>query len=196
MKQSEHIFPSAIKGEFVFLDQIIEDDARLIYNWRTSNAGLWLNQPDDYSVQTQRDWIVSRPSTEMNWMIMTNDYLVPVGMVGIYDVNWRDGVTNVGRLILDPKYVHKSTPYGLEALKLTYKYAFEDMGMRKISGTICGANDKVVSLQAYLGMTCEGHLKKHTLINGEYQDLRIFSLFKEDSARYFAEIDKKLEKYR
>ena len=196
MEQSEHIFPSSIKGEFIFLDQIVEDDAPYIYHWRTSESGRYLNEPKGYSIKMQEEWIINRPSTEMNWLILHNKSLSPLGMVSIYDVNWRDGVTNVGRLILDQRYIHKSTPFGLEALKLTYKYAFEDMGMRKISGTICGANEKVVSLQAYLGMTCEGHLKKHALINGEYQNLKIFSLFKEDSARYFAEIDKKLQKFR
>jgi len=92
-------------------------------------------------------------------------------------VNMLDKVANVGRLLLDDEYFRKSTPYGLEALLLTYDYVFNTMGFRKITGDILGMNKEMVKLQKFLGMFEEGYLKEHTYINHEFVDIHIMSLF-------------------
>ena len=109
--------------------------------------------------------------------------------IGIYDINHGDKVANVGRLLLDEQYLTKSTPYGLEALKLTYGYVFEEMNFHKISGDILGANENMYKLQKFLGMQQEGYLRSHVFINAEFHDLYIMSLFKKDFPKYSMKID-------
>jgi RimJ/RimL family protein N-acetyltransferase len=117
-------------------------------------------------------------------------------MVSIYDCDWVNGVSNVGRLLLSDQYIHNNKPYGLEALLLTYDYVFNVMNFRKISGTINSRNEKIVSLQKFLGMKTEGYFEKHVLLNGVPQDLHFFSLLKEDFPNYYAKIDLLLNKFR
>lgn len=189
-------FDDIINGDFVMLTKVTKDDAKDIFIWRKSKAGQHLNRPKDYSVRSQVVWIENRPISEANWIIHRKDTMAKVGMIGIYDVNEQDLVTNVGRLILDEMYINKSTPYGLEALLLGYDYAFNKIGMRKITGTILGLNERMASLQEFLGMSKEGHLKKHVLIQGNYEDLLIYSLFKEDFEGYKSKINGILNKHR
>ena len=97
-----------------------------------------------------------------------------------YDVNTDDKVAEVGRLLLCDTYLSKSNPYGLEALLLSYNYVFNVMNFRKITGIIAAVNTTMVKLQLFLGMKQEGYLEKHTLINGNFEDLHILSIFKNE----------------
>lgn len=191
-----HRFPAEIQGEFIELSKIEPEHAEMIFKWRSSDAARHLNQPDGYSLEMQKEWIKQRSDTEINYLILDRLTSLSVGMIGIYDCDWHNGVCNVGRLLLDPKYINKGTPYGLEALKIGYGYAFDVMGFRKISGTINTKNDKIYKLQLYLGMVQEGLFKAHVMQNGEPQDIYFLSLFREDFVNYKAKIDEILNRFR
>mgnify|MGYP001152023172 CR=1 FL=1 len=89
-------------------------------------------------------------------------------------------MANVGRLVVDEQYLAKSNPYGLEALLLAYDYVLNQMNFRKITGDLLATNAAMFKLQTYLGMKQEGYLQKHVLINGNFVDLHIMSIFKND----------------
>lgn len=191
-----HSFPMSLQGEFIYLLQVQPCHAEFIYNLRTSTAGKHLNQPDNYTIESQKNWIQTRTQDEINYVIYDNKNDLLVGMVGIYECNFRDKVSNCGRLIISPEYIERGSPYGLEALKICYGYIFNQMGFRKISGIISGTNPKIIRLQEYLGMTQEGLLKGHTLLKDTYVDIYIYSMFRDKYADYASKIDKLLDKYR
>lgn len=194
MSVKDHKFPFAIYGEFINLVKLAESDAAFVFGLRKSKAAEFLNCPKDYTYESQVLWQRNRPLDEINYIIYDGSHRV--GMISIYDCDWVNGVSNVGRLLLSGQFIHNHRPYGLEALKLCYGYVFEEMGFRKISGTINSKNTKVVSLQLYLGMIQEGFFKSHVLLNGEPQDLFFLSLMKEDFLQYKEKIDKLLDKFK
>ena len=173
-----------IDGDFISLKKVSTGDAEDIFNWRTSVSGRFLRQPDQYSIQSQVNWIRGRTESEINYVIYSRRESVKVGMISIYDVNVPDKVTDVGRLLLAPEYLKKSNPYGLEALLLTYGYVFNAMNFRKITGVIASKNFEMYKMQKFLGMHQEGFLKRHTVINNEEEDLYIMSIFKADFEGY------------
>ena len=175
----EPMFENTLKGKYVILRKIEMADAEDIYRWRTGSGGVFLRQPENYSVKMQEDWILGRSNKEINYIItdrLTNEKL---GTIGIYEVNNEDKVANVGRLIIKDEYLTKSHPYGLEALLLTYDYLFSTMHFRKMTGDILATNKAMYKLQLFLGMKQEGYLEKHVVINGKEEDLYIMSIFKE-----------------
>jgi len=191
----KHKFVTTVGGEFIDLQKVTVDDAEFIYELRTSKGAQYLNQPPNYSISNQREWIEKRTADEINYIIYSKDG-ERVGMVSIYDCDWSNRVSNVGRLLLKEQFIHASTPFGLEALLITYDYVFYTMGFRKIAGTINSRNEKVVSLQKHLGMIEEGYFRGHVLLDGEPQDLYWFALFKEDFPGYSAKIYSLLNKFR
>ena len=191
----KHKFATTVGGEFIDLQKVTVDDAEFIYELRTSKGAQYLNQPPNYSISSQREWIEKRTTDEINYIIYSKDR-ERVGMVSIYDCDWSNGVSNVGRLLLKEQFIHASTPFGLEALLITYGYVFNIMGFRKIAGTINSRNEKAVSLQKHLGMIEEGYFRGHVLLDGEPQDLYWLALFKEDFPRYSAKIYSLLNKFR
>lgn len=196
MDARNHKFPVIIQGEFIVLSKVMEQDAQFIYDLRTSKSAEYLNCPEGYTIEMQLKWQERRTGYEVNYIIYDSVGALKVGMVSIYDCDWDNGVSNVGRLLLRDQFVHKSTPYGLEALKLTYGYVFNEMKFRKISGTINSKNEKVYDLQKFLGMSEEGFFVDHVLLKGEPQSLYFLSLFKEDFPEYSARIDLLLDKHR
>ena len=173
----EHNFKTVIEGKHIQLRKVDLADAADIYKWRSGVAGKFLRQPANYSVKSQEAWIQSRGSNEINYIIVDRFTGQKVGFIAIYDVNHADQVANVGRLLLDDVYLSKSSPYGLEAMLLMYDYVFNVMHFRKITGDILAINESMVKLQKYLGMKQEGYLGKHVLINGNFEDLHIMSIF-------------------
>ena len=173
-------FQDIIVGDYIFLRKIKISDAQDIFNWRSGYSGRFLHNPVGYSPAMQEAWIKSRSDKEINYIIQDKKTLEKVGMISIYNVNTDDDVAEVGRFLLSDYYLTRSNPFGLEALLLCYKYVFNFMNFRKITGIIAADNKSMVKFQLYLGMKEEGYLKRHTKINQVYQDLHILSIFKED----------------
>ena len=168
-----------IEGQFITLELVTEDDAQDIYNWRTSESGAFLNQPLNYSVQSQAAWIKNRPQNEINFIIYSKEEQpLKKGMISIVDIDRQNRKAEVGRLLLDAKYLNESNPYGLESLKITYDLVLNGWEFNKIHGTILSLNTGMIKLQKFLGMEEEGVLRKHLLINNEYTDLHLFSIFR------------------
>jgi RimJ/RimL family protein N-acetyltransferase len=65
-----------------------------------------------------------------------------------------------------------------ESLFLIYSLAFKDLGLEKLHGVIAKSNVRMIKLQESLGMEIEGVLHKHNIINGDFEDLVLVSLFK------------------
>lgn len=172
-------FKDTIEGEYVILRKVTIEDAEDIYKWRSGISGTYLRQPENYTIDTQKAWIEARTENEINYVIIDAKTKIKVGFIGIYEVNDFDKVANVGRLLLDGKYLSKSNPYGLESLLLMFSYVFNEMNFRKITGDIVAQNIQMYKLQIFLGMQEEGLLKEHVLINNRYEDLWIMSIFKD-----------------
>ncbi|RYG42270.1 MAG: N-acetyltransferase [Chitinophagaceae bacterium] len=167
-----------IEGEFITLKTVTPDDAQDIYNWRTSASGNFLNQPKNYSVESQQQWIKIRPASEINFIIYSKEKQPrKKGMISIVDIDEQNKKAEVGRLLLDAKYLNESNPYGLEALKITYGLVLNSWQFNKIHGTILSLNTGMIKLQKFLGMEEEGIQRKHLLINNEYTDLHLFCVF-------------------
>lgn len=174
----ENKFDTLLVGHHVILKKTEIQDALFIYQLRTSKAGQFLRQPLDYNLESQENWMRNRPNNEINYIICDKNTNEKVGTISIYDVNFIDRIANVGRLILVEKYLNVSTPYGLEALYLTYNFVFNNLDFRKITGDILAKNVDMFKFQLFLGMEQEGFLKEHVLIQNKFEDLHIMSLFK------------------
>jgi diamine N-acetyltransferase len=172
-------FHENIVGKYIILRKISSDDALDIYSWRSSISGQYMRQPEGFSVESQIDWIDSRSSDEINYIIIDKFTNKKVGTIGIYDMNIPDKIANVGRLLLSDEYLVVSNPYGLEALLLTYNYVFNELNFRKITGDILAVNKSMYKFQVFLGMKQEGYLESHVLIQDKFHDLYIMSIFKD-----------------
>ena len=168
---------SIIEGEFIFLREIIIEDAETIFSWRTGPSGQFMNQPDGYDMEMQINWMNSRPETEINYMIINKKNNEKVGMVAMVGISEQDKNAEIGRLLLAPEFLKKSNPFGLEALKICSIEILNVWGFHKIYGNVLSENIPMLKLQKYLGMIEEGLLKNQKSIRGIMYDLHLVALF-------------------
>ena len=168
---------NTLEGEFIQLRKIALDDAHLIYKWRNSESGKYMNRPDGYSLEMQKKWISERPVNELNFIIVSKQQNSNVGMISIVGISEQDRNAEVGRLLLAPEFLRTSNPYGLEALKLCNNLILNTWGFNKVYGNVLADNLPMLRMQKYLGMIEEGLLRQQKSINGHFHDLYLVALF-------------------
>ena len=162
------------RGEFVNLRPLQISDAELTYNWRQGARAKYLNQ-GAASLEQQASWIEARPASEHNFIIESISGL-SVGMVSLTGVDTinRHGVP--GRFLIGDEDAVKGTPAAVEAMKLIYELAFDQLGLLRVYGTVAADNHLMTKWQKYLGMKEEGVLRKHLFLDGHFQDAIILGL--------------------
>lgn len=167
-----------LKGEFVTLRPITADDAEVTLKWRQSDRASLLNQGAQ-DVEQQRKWIISRPSSEYNFIIELKSGL-PVGMLSLIEIDNFSKHAETARFLIGEEEAAKGAPVAVEAMKLLYEFAFGPLELRRLHGTIAVENHLMIKWQKYLGMIEEGRLRKHYYINGKFHDAVYLGLLKEE----------------
>jgi RimJ/RimL family protein N-acetyltransferase len=157
-----------IEGEFVNLRPLKASDAELTYNWRHAARAKFLNQ-GAASVEQQASWIASRPASEFNFVIeLKNGHAV--GMVSLTGIDSINQHGESGRFLIGDEDAVKGAPVAVEAMKLIYELAFDQLGLIRICGTVAADNHLMIKWQKYLGMKEEGRLRNHLYLGGQFQD--------------------------
>ena len=160
--------------KFINLRLIQISDAYITLKWRNSNQAKYLNKGAN-TVEEQKQWIKSRPTNELNYIIETKKE-IPVGMISLINIDFTNKTAAPGRFLIGEKNEIKSIPAAFEALLLIYKLAFKKLKLLRVYGTIAEENINMIKFQKYFGFVEEGRFRKHYYINGHYQDAICFGL--------------------
>lgn len=160
---------TVIAGEFVRLRPIQADDAELTLDWRLSARAALLHRGAQ-SIDAQRNWISTRPASELNYIIETWSAF-PLGMLSLIDIDRMHRRAEPARFLIGNEDAAKGIPAAVEAMKLLYEVAFDRLGLQRVYGTVVEDNPQMLRWQLYLGMRTEGCLRRHAWINDRFQDL-------------------------
>lgn len=157
-----------LTGEFVALRPLTSDDAELTLGWRQSRRARFLNTGAQ-TLADQEAWIARRPDSERNFVIELADGR-PVGMLSLIDIDLVNRRAETSRFLIGDEDAVRGVPAAVEAMKLLYEYAFGELGLVRLYGTVADGNRRMVQWQKYLGMQEEGRLRRHYLLDGEWHD--------------------------
>lgn len=143
-------------------------DAEVTLQWRLGNRAKLLNRGAE-TVEEQRSWIQSRPSSELNFVIETWKSQ-PVGCIALIDINFVHRRAESARFLIGDEEASRGLPIAVEAMKLLYEVAFDQLKLLRVYGVIAEENTLMLKWQKYLGMKEEGRLRRHSYINGRFQD--------------------------
>lgn len=167
-----------LTGQFVNLRPLTVDDAELTFSWRQGARAVLLNQGAQ-TVEQQARWIANRPASEYNFIIETKLQL-QIGMLSLTAIDLVNRVGEPGRFLIGDEDAAKGLPAAVEAMKLLYQLAFDNLKLRRVWGLVASDNRRMIKWQAYLGMVQEGRLRQHLLIDGRLQDGVVFGLLDSD----------------
>lgn len=168
-----------IKGEKVYLRPILKKDITFLNEWK--------NDEETYqylgggfmptSIDQQEKWIDSMIDTTGNnkRFIICDSKHTPVGMVGLYDINWVHRTCEIGIYIGDKNV--KGKGYGKEACKLMERFSKEYLNLRKIKLNVVSNNGAAIHMWSSLGYKKIGEYEEERFIKGEYKNLILMEKF-------------------
>lgn len=157
-----------LQGEFINLRPLLVADAELTYAWRSAQRAKFLNL-GAASIELQSQWIALRPSSEHNFIIELKSGLA-VGMVSLTGIDMTNRRGEPGRFLIGDEDAAKGIPVAVEAMKLLYELAFDQLGLVRVCGTVAANNHLMTKWQKYMGMKEEGRLRNHLCLDGQLQD--------------------------
>lgn len=102
---------------------------------------------------------------------------VTVGTLNTHNVNRRNGTFYYG-LAIHPD--HRRKGYAADAIHLVLAYFFNERRYQKANAEVYSFNEASIRLHERLGFTLEGQLRRMVYTGGEYHDVLVYGLTKEE----------------
>ena len=104
----------------------------------------------------------------------------PVGMLSLIGIDRVNSHAESARFLIGEEDAAKGVPVAVEAMKLLYELAFDQLGLERVWGLVVDENKRMLKWQRYLGMREEGRLRNHYFIGGRFQDAVCLGILAEE----------------
>ncbi len=170
-----------IKGDRVSLRPITKGDAKLLLDWRNSRhvaKNSFCGHKITYAEHLKWFRNLFKDKARIIYIIMTNASNRAVGRVGLKNIDLTHKRAELEKMIGEKEF--QGQGLATEASKLLLKYAFGQLGLRRIYAKVLPYNLANIRVNKKLGFKMEGILKKHAFIKNKYVDVLLMGLLKED----------------
>ncbi|MBT3320815.1 MAG: GNAT family N-acetyltransferase [Anaerolineae bacterium] len=162
-----------------------ETDAALMNKWRRDTEYARLLDSDPvrlFNKAENKKWIEKMQKAEgfdgIEFMICPLDKDEPIGFVGLDGISWHNGVSWVGIGIGEREYWNKG--YGSEAMRMIARYAFEELGLHRLSLNVFSYNERAIRSYEKVGFKIEGNVPEALHRDGKRWDVVFMGLLRED----------------
>jgi RimJ/RimL family protein N-acetyltransferase len=180
----EHILQSSIwQTERIRLRAIEPGDWETFWTWNqddemTRNLDwLWFPQSREGVRQWAEKASRRRPDNDAFHWVIENRAGEIVGSISTHDCNRRCGTFAYGINVITS---HRRRGYAWDAIRVVLRYYFEELGYQKVTVEIHSFNKASVNLHERFGFQAEGRLRRMVFTRGQYFDLLVFGMTKEE----------------
>lgn len=172
-------------GEFVCLRALEESDIdSMLLHWNTWELRHTIGVPLPRSRAAMEDWFVRTSKTnpwkdgELTLAITEKTSGEFLGVAGIRAVRSPHNRGRIGISIYNPE--DRSKGYGTDATRVLLWISFHILGLRSISLDTFPDNERAVRTYEKCGFKRVGLLRKTEFMDGEYHDLLIMDILREE----------------
>ena len=173
-----------IAGEHVILRAFEPDDAQRCYLWMNDpNIVRTLKSRYPIAFQNEVEWLersMNASASERHFAIERRDDRTHIGNASIHDIDWISRTGWFGLFIGEPTAWNRG--FGSDAIQTLVRFAFDEMNIRKLRINIFDYNDKARHVLTSRGFVQEGVLRRDFFREGQFHDIVIFSIFRDDEA--------------
>ena len=180
-----------LKGKFVTLRPIEEEDIEFIRNmindpWFESMIVGWSFA---ISKKEQKAWFDSfkNSSNQLRFIIQTEADGV-VGFTGLKNIDWKNGTADGGGMRI-AKRENMSRGIATDAYMTLLKYAFYELRLNRINGSVLGYNPASIKATSKVGFKQEGIMRQCVYKNGVYHDVILLGVLKSDYEQVVTDTD-------
>jgi RimJ/RimL family protein N-acetyltransferase len=180
-----------MKTSRLYLRPFEPDDYKKINEWRQDAEIYRLTTGNRYCVSAEKDrqWVLDKilhNDTELYLAICLTDDLL-IGYISLSDIDYRNRRAEWSGILIGEKE-HRGQGYATDAVYLMLEYAFEELGMHRVSGLWLSENTVSLFLGKMSGFRQEGVLRDYVYKNGKHHDVVVMSMlrpeFEEFQKRY------------
>lgn len=141
------IYNKIIKGKFINLRSVQEDDAEFILSLRLDpKLNKYLNKVES-NVAKQKQWILNQQSRRGDYyFLITDKDNIPIGTISLYNIENKQG--EFGRWILKGNSLQS-----IESVLLLHEFGFNNLGLDIIYSNTVDENKKVINFHKNFGAT-------------------------------------------
>lgn len=170
------------KGQKVLLRQYREDDLNKLWEIMNEeefkrNVVTGIPYPVTLSDVEEDYKKISAYKDTYDFAIESIDEGKYIGECGIKKVDWKNRKTEI-YIFLGNEYVGKG--YGTDAIQVLLRFIFEQMNLNKVKLTVFSFNTRAIKCYEKCGFKIEGKLRDELYKDGNYQDLIIMGILKEE----------------
>jgi len=172
-----------LRGERVRLNALTPDDLPTIARWREDADFMRLYdalpaRPQSEAELTQ--WLeeLQKDENTFAFAVRTQDSDVLVGAVELDEILWAHRVSGLGVVIGDR--AHWGQGYGYEAMTLALAFAFNELNLHRITGTVFSYNARSIALMEKLGFQREGVFREFLQRDGKRYDMLLYGLLRRE----------------
>jgi RimJ/RimL family protein N-acetyltransferase len=170
-----------LKGNNIYLRPLEIDDLPLRVEWVNDDENrktLMFDWP--ISLSKTRAWFQNTlmDKSKANFSIVDKETNKVIGMTGLIDIDYRNLRGQLYITIGEKDFRGKKLPD--EIIPLVLEYGFKELGLRRIYLYTLKNNERGRTVYERNGFEFEGILREHHFCVGEYQDLYVHSILKND----------------
>lgn len=176
-----------IKGKIITLRAIEEQDLELLHKWANdpiTQDGIGETHFPS-SMDFHKTWFQNLKNDRLNQRFVVDvsesdsDYRI-IGISTIMNIDWRNRHAWHGLVIGEPS--HRGKGYGIDAIMATMRYAFEELNLERLDGSMIEYNK--LSISTYcgkrLGWKEEGRRRNYFFRKGRFWDQILVGITKQD----------------
>jgi UDP-4-amino-4,6-dideoxy-N-acetyl-beta-L-altrosamine N-acetyltransferase len=160
------------------LRPLVRDDLEMVLAWRNSGrvrAVMFTDQP--ISWEEHLAWFERAERDTARFYDVFEIDGRPVGVTGITELDRLNGTASFGLYLGETDVPGGS---GSRMTYLTLRWAFDDLGVRKLGCEALDFNERAIAMYRKCGLSQEGLLRKHCLKGDEYRDMVVFGMLREE----------------
>lgn len=168
----------------VYLRAFEPDDYKSINAWRRIDDVYLLTTGNRYfvSAERERQWVLEKiqnNKTEIYLAICLakDDFLI--GYLSLSDIDYQNGRAEWSGIVIGEEQ-YRGQGYATEAVYLLLEYAFDELGLHRVSGLWLAKNTVSLFLGQMAGFRREGLLREYVYKNGERHDVVIMSMLRSE----------------
>ena len=169
-----------LKGKKVILRAVERDDLERLHELNRNvdlvllGDGEW--QPVPLAAR-EKGYDKYLSQEEKAWFAIEADGKV-IGDIGLQHRDRRSGTSAIGVGIYDPEYVGQG--YGREAIGLLLDWMFRIQNYQRVWLDTWATNERAIRCYKALGFVEEGRQRRHQYVDGEYVDVVLMGLLREE----------------
>lgn len=168
-----------IRGRTIYLRPITVEDTGLVLSWRNSQEVVENFIYRKYiTVEEHTSWLENKVFTGQvhQFVICDNESGTPLGSAYIQNIDEENHRAEWG-LFLGSEGTY-GRGVGTQTGLLILNYAFEDLGLHKLTSRVLAHNKPCIRMNEKIGYRQEAYLRDELYIDGKYEDLIYYGTVK------------------